>query len=80
MTNSTNNAIAKLFSPFSPQCSSFIESSKSQPVDSFQLAREEKVNTEHKIICIKEQMDFYKYMLSSEHYDLEEKKQSKGGA
>jgi hypothetical protein len=77
MTNSTSNAIAKLFSPFSPQCSSFSESSKSQPVDSFQLAREEKVNTERKIICIKEQIDFYKYMLSSEHYDLEEKNKAK---
>jgi hypothetical protein len=37
------------------------------------------VKTERKIICIKEQMDFYKYMLSSEHYDLDEKKKAKEG-
>ena len=54
-------------------------SSKSQLVDTFQLAREEKVNTEQKNICIKEQMDFYKYKLSSEHYDSEEKNKAKDG-
>jgi hypothetical protein len=79
MTTNTNNAITKLFSPFSPQPSSFSESSKSQPVDIFQLGREEKVNTKRKIICIKEQMDFYKYMLSSEHYDLEGENKAKEG-
>jgi outer membrane lipoprotein-sorting protein len=69
-----------LFSPFSPQHSSFSESiastsKKNQPVDTFQLAREEKKNTEQKIICIKEQMD----LLSSEHYDSEEKNKAKEG-
>jgi hypothetical protein len=84
IATNTNNAITKLFSPFSPQCSSFSESiasasSKSPPVNTFQLAREEKVKTERKIICIKEQMDFYKYVLSSEHYDSEEKNKAKEG-
>jgi hypothetical protein len=73
-----------LFSPFSPQHSSFSESiastsKKNQPVDTFQLAREEKKNTEQKIICIKEQMNFYKYVLSSEHYDSEGKTKQKRG-
>jgi len=54
-------------------------SSKSQLVDTFQLAREEKVNTEQNIICIKEQIDFYKYMLSSEHFDSDEKNKAKEG-
>jgi hypothetical protein len=63
ITSNINNAITKLFSPFSPQPHSFSESiasasSSSQPVDTFQLEREEKVKTEHKIKCIKEQMDF----------------------
>ncbi len=51
ITANTNNAITKLFSPFSPQHTSFRESiasasSNSQPVDTLQLAREEKVKTE----------------------------------
>jgi hypothetical protein len=84
ITTNTNNAITKLFSPFSPLRSSFSESiasasSKSLPVDNFQLAREEKVNTEQNIICIKEQIDFYKYMLSSEHFDSDEKNKAKEG-
>ena len=86
ITANTNNAITKLFSPFSPQRTSFSESiatassnSNSQPVDAFQLAREEKVKTERKIMCIKEQMDFYKYMLSSEHYYFDEKKKAQEG-
>ena len=37
------------------------------------------MKTERKIMCIKEQMDFYKYMLSSEHYDFDEKKKAKEG-
>ena len=37
------------------------------------------MKTERKIICIKEQMDFYKYVLSSEHYDSEEKNKAKDG-
>jgi hypothetical protein len=45
----------------------------------FPASKGEKVKTERKIICIKEQMDFYKYMLSSEHYDLDEKKKAKEG-
>jgi hypothetical protein len=54
-------------------------SSSRQTVDTFPLAREEKVKTEPKIMYIKEQMDFYKYMLSSEHYDFDEKKKAKEG-
>jgi hypothetical protein len=74
----------EFFSPFSPQQTSFRESialasSKSHAVDIFQLAKEEKVKTKWKIICIKEQMDFYKYMSNSEHYDLDEKKKAKEG-
>jgi hypothetical protein len=83
-TANTSDAITKSFSPFSPQRTSFSESmasasSSSQAVDTFQLAREEKVKTERKILCIKEQMDLYKYMLSSEHYNLEEKGKANEG-
>jgi hypothetical protein len=37
------------------------------------------VKTERKIFCMKEQMSFYKCMLNSEHYDLDEKKKAKEG-
>jgi hypothetical protein len=49
IADNLNNAITKLFTPFSPYLTSFSESvasasGRSQVVDTFQLAREEKVN------------------------------------
>ena len=51
ITTNTNNAITKLFSPFSPQRQSFSESfasasTNTPSVDTFQKAKEEKVKTE----------------------------------
>jgi len=41
-------------------------------------AKEAKVVVEGKLLCLKEQIEFQKYVLTSECFDGEEEKKSKG--
>jgi hypothetical protein len=79
----TQKAITRLFSP-SPTYSDVSFNAKSGGVSdsiavssSYNSAKEDKLIVERKLLCIKEQMKFRKYVLTSDFYDLEEKKKAK---
>ncbi len=78
ITVDTNNAITKLFSPISQHYTTFRESScisiwQQSSSRYISASKKEKLITERRIIYMKEQMNFYKYMLSSEHHSMVEK-------
>ena len=72
LTATTEKAIVRLFSP-SP---TFTDISSSNESSSLAAAKETKIVVERKLLCLKEQIEFQKYVLMSECFDGErEKKQ-----
>ena len=73
LTATTDKAMVRLFSP-SP---TFTEVSGSNDASSLAGAKEAKVVVERKLLCLKEQIEFQKYVLTSECFDGEEKKKQR---
>jgi hypothetical protein len=73
LTATTEKAMVRLFSP-SP---TFIEVSGGNDASSLAAAKEAKVVVERKLLCLKEQIEFQKYVLTFEYFDGEEEKKAK---
>jgi hypothetical protein len=76
LTNETEKAMVRLFSP-SPTFTDISNSGGGGESYSYLAARESKVVMERKLLCVKEQIEYYKYVLLSDCYDGEEKKKAK---
>ena len=82
LTSETEKAMVRLFSP-SPTCSindiSTTRSNGSGGGSSalYAAAKESKVVIERKLLCVNTRMDYFKYVLSSDCYDADEKKKVK---
>ena len=75
LTNTTEKAMVGLFSP-SPTFTD-VSASVSNKTSSYVAAKERKVDSERKLLFLKEQIDYHKYVLLSECFDQDEKKNSK---
>ena len=65
--------MVRLFSP-SP---TFTDISSSNESSSLAAGKETKIVVERKLLCLKEQIEFQKYVLMSECFDGEEKKKQR---
>jgi hypothetical protein len=72
-TSTTEKAMVHLFSP-SP---TFTDVSTVGTESAYVAAKECKVTVERKLLCVKEQIEYHKYVLMSEYFDSEEKGNSK---
>jgi len=79
----TERAITRLFSP-SPTMSDLSgpgvavgTPAESYTLQKYNSAKEDKLIVERKIMCIEKQMEYHKYVISSEFFDLDEKKKAK---
>jgi len=70
LTNTTEKAMVRLFSP-SPTFTDV--SSSVNETASYVAAKEVKVVVERKLLCLKEQIEYQKYVLMSECFNAEEK-------
>jgi hypothetical protein len=73
LTSTTEKAMVRLFLP-SP---TFMDVSTAGTESAYVATKECKVTVERKLLCVKEQIEYYKYVLMSEYFDSEEKGNSK---
>jgi len=75
LTSTTEKAMVRLFSP-SPTFTD-VSASVTNETSSYVTAKERKVDSERKLLFLKEQIEYHKYVLLSECFDQDEKKNSK---
>ena len=72
-----NTAIKAMVHLFSPSPTFTDISCNGGGSSSYAAAKESKVVMKRKLLCLKEQMDYHKYVLMSDCYDADEKKIAK---
>jgi len=75
LTSTTEKAMVRLFSP-SPTFTD-VSASVTNETSSYVTAKERKVDSERKLLFLKEQIEYHKYVLLSQCFDQDEKKNSK---
>ena len=73
LTSTTEKVMVRLISP----CPTFTDVSTVGTESAYVAAKECKVTVERKLLCVKEQIEYHKYVLMSEYFDSEEKGNSK---
>jgi hypothetical protein len=76
LTSTTEKAMVRLLSP-SPTFTDV--STAGTETASYVTAKEYKVTMERKLLCVNEQIEYHKYVLTSDCFDAEEKRKAKNG-
>jgi hypothetical protein len=77
LRNTAIKAMVHLFSPSPTFTNISCNGGDGVASSSYAAAKESKVVMKRKLLCLKEQMDYHKYVLMSDCYDADEKKIAK---